>query len=90
MKKGFGVSSLIFGIIGVLLFWIPFLGIMLNIFAIVFGAIAIVKTGKQPKIYSGKGLGIAGLILGILGIMFFVSFVIFATVFAGLGQPGFY
>ena len=58
-KKGGAITSLICGIMGG---FIPTLGIV----AVIFGHIAISKIKKQPELYGGKGMAIAGLILGYL------------------------
>lgn len=57
----FGITSLILGIIGLVLFWIPILGLFLSILAIVFSC-------KQKKI-GPNGVATAGLVLGILGVI---------------------
>ena len=58
-KTGFGVASLVLGILG---------GGVLSILAIIFGAIHISKCNKYPESYRGKGMAIAGMILGIFWI----------------------
>jgi hypothetical protein len=60
----FGILALVFGIVGFALGWIfLFGGLFLAIGAIVFGAIGM--SGGRP----GKGMAVAGLILGILTII---------------------
>ena len=78
--QGFGVASLIIGLIAFLFSFIPCVGIIaifIGIAAIVFGAVSITKANvvKGPK-----GLGIAGVSLGtvallvqLLWVMFFVN-----------------
>ena len=67
-KVGFGVTALVLGLVGIFLFWVPFFGLILPILAIIFGGIGI-------YLQSGRGMAIAGLIIGlitfaiILGIM---------------------
>ena len=73
MGKAFGITSLVFGIISVGLIGLntmrsPILGIlipamMVAAWGIVFGGLAIAKDDS-------KGLGIAGLILGTIGLAF--------------------
>jgi hypothetical protein len=58
-----GIAALVLGIIGVVLCWIPavgWVGVVLALVALILGIVA-VKKGI-------KGLGIAGLILGIVGL----------------------
>lgn len=52
--NGFAIASLVCGLVG------------LGILAIVFGAIALSQTNREPERWSGKGMAIAGLVLGIL------------------------
>jgi hypothetical protein len=58
-KNGFGVASLVLGILG---------GGVLSILAIIFGAIHISKCNKNPESYRGKSMAVAGVILGIFWI----------------------
>ncbi len=53
-RNGFAIASLIFGILGI------------PVLAIVFGAIQMHLIRKSPTKYGGKGMAIAGYILGIL------------------------
>jgi len=80
LGKVFGIIALVFGICGLAFPWIPFIGglwvIALPIIAIIFGGIGIAKDDS-------KGMGIAGLVLGIVGIiMYIVVFVLLAILFA--------
>lgn len=56
-----GVSSMVTGILSLLLFLMPYFGLPLAIFAIV-------ANSKQKKIKE-SGMGTAGFVLGILGII---------------------
>jgi len=62
--SGLAITSMICGILGII---IPYLGFILAILGIVFGAIAIHQTGSQPNL-GGRGMAIAGLVLGIIAI----------------------
>jgi hypothetical protein len=89
LGKVFGIISLVCGICGLVLPWVPYIGglwvIALPIIAIIFGGIGIAKDDS-------KGMGIAGLILGIVGIiMYIVLFIFLAAIIAAfLGGFGFY
>ena len=61
-NKSFGVASLTCGIIGNMFVFMPYLGLPLSILGIVFAA-------KQKDINAGKGMAIAGRVLGIIGIV---------------------
>ena len=88
MGKAFGITSLVLGIIGIIIGIITFLSIFFPLpymrslsigtfgiggLAITFGAIGIAKDDS-------KGLGIAGLVLGIsavfIGISFWLSYIL--------------
>ncbi len=60
--SGMAVAALIMGILGFLFFG------LLSILAIIFGAIGISQTNKDPRL-KGKGMAVAGLVLGIIGIV---------------------
>ena len=87
MGKTFGALSLVFALIALLagwaiMFWVPFGDIImyvLCILAIVLGIVGIVKDDS-------KGMGIAGLILGIIALICYPVLwaIIFVVLFAGL------
>lgn len=68
------ITSLVLGIVGFFLAWIPLFGYILPILAIVFGAI-----GKSEE--KRKGMAIAGLTLGILALIIFKLFFWIAVFF---------
>jgi len=72
--KGFAVTSLCTGIVGLALAWVPFVGIILGIIATVFGGIAIrnANAGKT----GGKGMAIAGLVTGVLAVALFATLLV--------------
>jgi uncharacterized protein YlaI len=61
-RKGGAIASLVCGIIGG---WAS----TLSLAAVICGHIALVNIKKDPKTYGGKGLALAGLILGYLGVV---------------------
>ena len=65
---------------GILAFVVPYVGIVLAILAIVFGAIGMGRTKRNPEL-KGRGMAITGLVLGILA--FFVV-ILLAAVLATL------
>jgi len=87
MGKTFGALALVFGLVALLAGWavmifLPFGDYILYALcglAIVFGIIGIIKDDS-------KGMGIAGLILGIIAIFLWVILwvIIFVVIFAGL------
>ncbi|WP_339249338.1 DUF4190 domain-containing protein [Sporosarcina sp. FSL W8-0480] len=75
--NGMAVSSLVLGILGVVLNLIPLLPYLLGILAIVFGTM-----GK--KVESGKGMAVAGTILGGIALVMKVIFWLFVIAIGGL------
>jgi uncharacterized membrane protein YvbJ len=67
--SGMAIASLVLGILGI------------SILAIIFGAIGISQTNKDPNL-KGKGLAVAGLVLGIIGMIGIVFWIIAAAVWS--------
>lgn len=61
----FGLVSFISGLIGLIPFW----GLLLGFISIITGIISLRKIAKNPGKFYGKGFAIAGIILGIIGIV---------------------
>jgi hypothetical protein len=66
--NGFAIASLVLGIVG--FFLNP-----LSVLAVIFGAIALSQSGKNPD-FKGKGMAVAGLVMGIIVIVFWVVIII--------------
>ena len=66
--NGFAITALILGIISLLLS-------PLSILAIIFGGVGIGQTGPNSN-YKGRGMAIAGLVLGIVAIVLWVGILI--------------
>jgi hypothetical protein len=62
--NGLAVASMILGIL-----WICYIG---SVLAIIFGHVALSQIKKSGDTQGGKGMAIAGLVLGYLGIVTFV------------------
>jgi len=79
--NGFAIASLVLGIL-----WIWWLG---SILAVIFGHIALVQTHERGQ--GGRGMAIAGLVLGYIGVGLLVLFILGAllvgtvTVHSGAG-----
>jgi len=71
-KVGFGVTALVLGIVGVFLCWIPVFGLILPILAIVFGGIGIF-------LQSGRGMAIAGLVIGVITLIINIIIMVVAA-----------
>ena len=80
-KKGLSIIALVFGILGLVLCWVPYLGLICCLVGIIIGIIALVKKNQ-------KGTAIAGLICGIIGIIpaLIISFITgeFISIFSGI------
>ena len=64
--NGLAVASMVLGILALFLCWIWFLAGVLGLLAIIFGAIGI---GKANRVGTGKGMAIAGIVCGVLGML---------------------
>jgi len=71
-KVGFGVTALVFGIIAVFVCWIPLIGLIPPVFAMVFGGVGIYMR-------NGPGMAVAGLVLGLITFAINMGFVLFAA-----------
>jgi hypothetical protein len=72
-SNGFAVASLVLGILTVVFFFTIWLPWLLGVLAIVFGAIGISKANKGA---GQKGMAIAGLVCGAVGIVIAIAFVV--------------
>src|SRR5699024_292978 len=71
VPKGLAMTSLITGIIGLLLGWVPIVGLVIGAVAVVTGIVALRKT--QPK-----GMSITGIVTG--GLAMLLSIILAVTV----------
>lgn len=69
IRKGLAIASLVLGIIS-----IPTAGVLGvgAVTAIALGAIALVKIRKEPAIYGGKGMAIAGIVISAASLFFVI------------------
>ena len=77
-RNGQAVASLVFGILSVFFCWLGLLGAAMVILAVAFGAIGLLRV--RLGFSSGKGVAIAGLVLGAIGFGLYIGYGI-----AGLG-----
>jgi hypothetical protein len=79
--NGLAIAALVLGIL-----WVGWLG---SVLAIIFGHVAVSQINGSGGSQGGKGMAIAGLVLGYVGIaVFLIVFVIpwlFIVLFAGAG-----
>src|SRR5687767_13582431 len=76
-RKGLAIASLVLGIVGVPTLGLGGVGALLGI---VLGAAALVKAGRAPRQYGGRGMAIAGIVLSAISVV--VMPIWFATVAA--------
>lgn len=65
-KNGLGTAALVLGIIGVVLSWTVYLGVILGALAIIFGGIGLGRAKRGEA--TNRGSAMAGLVLGIVAI----------------------
>ncbi len=75
-NSGMAIASLVLGIIGVV-------SAICSIPAIVFGAIAMNQTGKDHSL-KGRGMAIAGFVLGIVMFLFWATIIVLIIISASL------
>ena len=73
-SKGPAITALILGICGLVFCWIPIFGLLISIAGLILGIMAF----KNPN---GKGMGITGFVLSIIGIVIGLSYTL--AIFAG-------
>ena len=79
--NGLAVTAMVLGIISVVLCWVWFLGGVLALLAIVFGALGMGRAKRANG--AGKGAAVAGLVLGVVGLLLAIIFVIVAVIAIG-------
>jgi hypothetical protein len=85
--SGLAVAGMVIGILALIGFWIPIADLLLGFLAIGLSWAGMVQCGKPG--YSGKGMAIAGLICGILGVIpAIVIMLFFFGLFAAAGACG--
>ena len=70
-----GVAALVFGILGLVTCWVPFLGILLGLIGLILGIVSMIKKSGN------KAFGIIGIVLGGIGMIICVAITILVFVF---------
>jgi hypothetical protein len=68
-SNGLATAGFVLGLLGLLSSWIPFLNIVGIILGVIGAVLAAVGLAKSKKVNAGKGLAIAGLVLGALAVI---------------------
>lgn len=71
--NGLGVAGFVCGLLGLVFFWIPFVGIVLAILGVIMGAAGMTQA---RRVHNSAGLAIAGLVLGIIALIPAIIFLI--------------
>ena len=79
--SGLAIAAMVLGIVSVVLFCIPYIGVPGAIVAIVLGVIARGKANRGEA--TGKGMAIAGMLLGIISIVLVLLLMLGALAFFG-------
>jgi hypothetical protein len=77
--NGLGVAGFVTGLLGLIFFWVPVLGITLAVLGVILGGVGI-ATGKKKG--APTGLAIAGLVLGVIAL---IPAIIFIAAVASVG-----
>lgn len=79
MSNGLATAALVCGIVGLVLFWTVWVGLILGILAIVFGAVgrsrAAAGAPNKSQATAGMWLGIAAVVVSVLFMAIFVTWV---------------
>lgn len=71
-----GILSLVMGGLSITVGWCCYTGVLLGPAAIILGIIAMMQNKSDPERYGGRGLAIAGIILGALYLVGIVLFIL--------------
>jgi hypothetical protein len=74
-SNGAATAGMVLGILGVVLFWLPVIGFIMAILAVVFGGFGLSRANLGGV---GRGQAIAALVLGVLGII--LPILVFAAI----------
>lgn len=68
-SNGLATAGFVLGLLGLLTSWIPVLNILGIILAVIGVVLAAVGLAKSKRVNAGKGLAVAGLVLGVLAVI---------------------
>ena len=85
--NGMAVAAMVLGIVGLVLFWVPFLGLICALLGAILGFTGLSKANKLGG--KGKGMAIAGIVTGIVGTLIgaWYIYAIFVAVEAAKDYP---
>lgn len=86
-KKGLAITGFVFGLLGMLTFWIPVIGTLLTLIAVICSKAALSWIKHDPHRHGGAAFAAVGFALGIIflilsvlllvgiGVIFFLGFI---------------
>jgi len=80
--SGLAITAMVLGIVGVVCSWLPGLNFALGIAALVIGIIEFKKIGAGKSSPKGRGMALAGIILGSIAIFAGIIYVIVISISA--------
>lgn len=83
--NGLGTAAGVLGIVGAVLFWFPGVNLVLAVLALVFGLIGLTR-GRREGL--ATGMAITGIVLGSLGVLVWVLFIVFVGMLGLLDSLG--
>ena len=83
-SNGKAIGALVCGILAILFSWLPLLGVILGVVAIVLAVQAVKRSGKDSKATGGKICGIVGIVLSVIAFVFWL--VVSITAVAALNE----
>jgi len=79
-RNGMGTAAVVFGVLALLLCWLPVVGLLLGVLAIIFG---VVGRGRVKRMQAtNQGAATTGLVLGVLSLV--INLIISVLFFLGL------
>lgn len=76
-SSGSGVGAMVCGIIGLVLCWVPIIGLILSIVALALGA-----KGRKTLPLDKRGMATAGFVMGIIGMVIGIIYIVALVVIA--------
>lgn len=69
-SNGMATAGLTLGILGLVLFWIPFLGPLMAVLGAALGGAGLAAAERDPQLAHTRGVAVAGLVIGVAALLF--------------------
>lgn len=73
--NGLAIAGMVCGILGLVLFWFPYLGIVLGILGLVFGVLGRNRATQLGGV--GQGMALAGIVTGAVAVLVGILWIVF-------------